>query len=102
MEWLAVIIGGVATLAAALWGLYRSAFRAGASEQRAEVERSLAAAGKRRSRWEQEQDEKIERDRLAAIEAARASVTERKAEAAVDIDAAEAALRKRTEEPWEP
>lgn len=98
MSWLLGILGVLAGIVAATWAAYRS----GASDQRARTMEALAEAGKRRSQWEAEEDARIERDRLAAIEAAKLSLAEHREEARVDIDAAEAALRKRTEEPWEP
>lgn len=98
MSWLLGILGMLAGIVAATWAAYRS----GASDQRARTLEALAEAGRRRSQWEAEEDARIERDRLAAIEAAKLSLAERREEARVDIDAAEAELRRRTEEPWEP
>ena len=98
MDLLLGILGALGGLIAAAWMAYRS----GASDQRARTLEALAEAGKRRANWEAEEDARIERDRLAAIETAQLSLAERREEARVDIDAAEAALRKRTEEPWEP
>lgn len=98
MSWLLGILGVLAGIVAATWAAYRS----GASDQRARTLEALAEAGKRRSQWEAEEDARIERDRVAAIEAVRAQTEEHRAEAEVDIDAAEAKLRERTEEPWEP
>ncbi len=98
MSWVLGILGVLAGIVAATWAAYRS----GASDQRARTLEALAEAGKRRAKWEAEEDARIERDRLAAIEAAKLSLAERREEARADIDAAEAKLRKRTEEPWEP
>lgn len=98
MELLLGILGVLAGLVGAAWMAYRS----GASDQRARTLEALAEAGKRRAKWEAEEDARIERDRLAAIEAAKKTLEERRDEAKRDIDAAEAALLRRTEEPWEP
>lgn len=98
MEYVLGIIGILATLAAGAW----AAFRAGGSEQRARTVEALAAAAAREKRRLEEADAAIERERITAVERIREATNERKADAAVDIDAAEAALRKRTDEPWEP
>lgn len=98
MSWLLGILGVLAGIVAATWAAYRS----GASDQRARTLEALAEAGKRRSQWEAEEDEKIERDRKAATEAAEAVLGERKAEAAENIDEAERKLRERTAKPWPP
>lgn len=98
MSWLLGILGVLGGLVAATWAAYRH----GGADQRARTLEALAEAGKRRSKEEAEANAKIERDRQAAIKAARQTLEERREDARVDIDAAEAALRRRTEDPWEP
>lgn len=98
MEALVGLIVGALGLVVGAWAAYHR----GASDQRARTMEALAEAGRRRSQWEAEEDARIERDRLAAIEASKRSLEEHRDQARVDIDEAEAELRRRTEEPWEP
>lgn len=98
MSWLLGILGVLAGIVAAAWAAYRS----GASDQRVRTVEALREAAAREAKRRAERDAEIERERLAAVEAAKRTLEEHRDQAAVDIDAAEAELRKRTEEPWEP
>ena len=98
MEWLIGLLVGALGVAAGLWASYRR----GGAEQRERTLAALAAAAERERKRKADADAAIERERITAVERIRDVVAEHKAEAAKDIDAAEAALRKRTEEPWEP
>lgn len=98
MSWLLGILGVLGGLVAATWAAYRH----GGAEQRARTLEALREAAVREAKRRAERDAEIERARLAAIEAAKKTLEERRDEAKRDIDEAERKLRERTRNPWPP
>lgn len=93
---------GIGAVLAAIWAAVRG-WKADARERlRADVLAKQAELRAARLRLHAQRDAEVEARRITEVGRVRDEVETRKADAAVDIESAEAELRKRTDEPWEP